>query len=44
MLGMISDRTSYVVSQDGKIAFAYSDLDPDGHVSKTLKAVAALKR
>jgi peroxiredoxin Q/BCP len=44
MLGMISDRTSYVVSQDGKIAFAYSDLDPDGHVSKTLKAVAALRR
>ncbi len=44
MLGMVSDRTSYVVSQDGKIAFAYSDLDPDGHVSKTLKAVAALKR
>ena len=44
MMGMISDRTSYVVSQDGKIAFVHSDMDPDGHVSKTLKAVAALKR
>ena len=39
-----ASRTSYVVSQDGRIAFAYSDLDPEGHVSKTLKAVADLKR
>ena len=44
MLLSYADRTSYVVSQDGKIAFAYSDLDPEGHVSKTLKAVADLKR
>ncbi len=39
-----ASRTSYVVSQDGRIAFAYSDLDPDQHVSRTLKAVEALKR
>jgi peroxiredoxin Q/BCP len=39
-----ASRTSYVVSQDGRIAFAYSDLDPEGHVSKSLKAVADLKR
>ena len=32
------------ISKDGRIAFAYSDLDPEGHVSKTLKAVASLKR
>jgi hypothetical protein len=32
-----------VVSTDGKIAFAYSALDPDEHVGRTLKAVAALK-
>lgn len=38
-----ASRTSYVVSQDGKIAFAYSDLDPDEHVSRTLKAVQALR-
>src|SRR5476651_871090 len=44
MLLSYADRTSYVVSQDGRIAFAYSDLDPEGHVSKTLKAVAGLKR
>jgi len=37
-------RTSYVVSQDGRIAFAYSDLDPDEHVTRTLKAIAGLKR
>jgi peroxiredoxin len=44
MLLVYANRTSYVVSQDGRIAFAYSDLDPEGHVSKTLKAVADLKR
>ena len=44
MLLSYADRTSYVVSQDGRIAFAYSDMDPEGHVSKTLKAVANLKR
>ena len=38
-----ASRTSYVVGQDGRIAFAYSDLDPDEHVSRTLKAVEALK-
>ena len=39
-----ASRTSYVVAPDGKIAFAYSDLDPEGHVSKTLQAVQTLKR
>lgn len=38
-----ANRTSYVVSQEGKIAFAYSDLDPDEHVSRTLNAVSDLK-
>ena len=38
-----ASRTSYVVAPDGRIAFAYSDLDPQWHVSKTLKAVADLK-
>ena len=38
MLLSYAARTSYVVSQYGRIAFAYSDLDPEGHVSKTLKA------
>jgi peroxiredoxin Q/BCP len=38
-----ADRISYVVGQDGRIAFVHADLDPDQHVSLTLKAVAALK-
>ena len=38
-----ADRTSYVVTQDGRIAFAYSSLNPDQHVAGTLKAVRALK-
>jgi peroxiredoxin len=38
-----ASRTSYVVSQDGKIAFAYSAMDPDEHVGRTLKAVQALR-
>jgi len=38
-----ADRTSYVVTQDGKIAFVYSALDPDNHVAGTLKAVAMLR-
>ena len=45
-LGMFTayaSRTSYVVSQDGRIAFAYRDLDPDEHVSRTLKAIRELK-
>ncbi len=39
MLGY-SNRTSYVIAPDGHIAYAYSALDPDGHVENTLKAVA----
>lgn len=38
-----ASRTSYVVSQDGRIAFAYDAMDPDEHVGRTLKAVQALK-
>ncbi len=40
----MASRTSYVVSQDGRIAFVHSDMDPEGHVGKTLKAVSDLKR
>ena len=34
-----SDRTSYVISPDGQIILAYSDLKPDDHVTQTLDAV-----
>ena len=39
-----ADRVSYVISPDGTVAFSYSDLDPDLHVSKTLAALRALPR
>ena len=35
----VSDRTSYVISPNGDIIYAYRALDPDHHVSNTLKAV-----
>jgi len=37
-----SNRTSYVIAQDGTIASAYSKLDPSEHVNETLKTVRAL--
>jgi len=40
----LSDRVSYVIGQDGKIAYAYSDRNPDKHVSNTLTAVKALTK
>jgi thioredoxin-dependent peroxiredoxin len=35
----LSNRTSYVIAPDGRIIYAYSDLDWRNHVSNTLKAV-----
>ena len=43
LFGAVASRTSYVIGQDGKVMFAYSAMDPDGHVDGTLKAVQALK-
>ena len=40
----LTDRTSYVIAQDGRIAFVHSDLNWSEHVEKTLAAVRALKR
>jgi peroxiredoxin len=39
-----SNRTSYVISQKGKIVHVYSDLNPNEHVKQTLDAVKALKK
>jgi peroxiredoxin len=39
----LSDRTSFVIGQDGKITFVHSDLDYRDHVRLTLEAVRALK-
>lgn len=35
----LSDRTSYVIAPDGKVIYAYSAMDPAGHVEGTMKAV-----
>lgn len=35
----ISNRTSYVIAPDGKVIYAYSALDPAGHVEGTMAAV-----
>lgn len=39
----MSNRTSYVIAQDGRIAFVHSDLSWKEHVTKTLAAVRALR-
>jgi peroxiredoxin len=38
----LSDRTSYVIGKDHKIAMVYSDLNPNDHVTKTMAAVKKL--
>lgn len=39
LMGDRSNRTSYVIAPTGKIIYAYSAMDPAGHVSGTLAAV-----
>ena len=38
-----TNRTSYVIAKNGKIAYVLSDLNPAGHVAGTMAAVKALK-
>jgi len=38
-----ANRISYVIAPNGKIVYAYSDLDPSLHVQNTLNALQALK-
>lgn len=38
----LSNRTSYVIAQNGRIAFVHSDLSPSDHVKTTLAAVKSL--
>jgi peroxiredoxin len=39
----LTDRTSYVIAQDGRIAMVHSDLDWREHVKLTLETVQAMK-
>jgi peroxiredoxin len=34
-----ADRTSYVITPDGKVAYAYTEMKPDQHVANTLAAL-----
>ncbi|MBA3510527.1 redoxin domain-containing protein [Sphingomonas sp.] len=43
-LTTMSNRTSYVIDRNGRIAFVHSKLDWSGHVKKTLAAVKGLKK
>ena len=38
----MADRISYVIARDGRIAYAFRDSNPDGHVANTLKVVEQL--
>ena len=39
----LTDRTSYVIDRNGRIAFVHSDLNWSEHVTKTLAAVRKLR-
>ena len=39
-----SNRTSYVISKGGRIAYAYSNSAPEAHITNTLAAVRALRK
>lgn len=38
-----SNRTSFVIARNGKIAYMHSEMKPEGHITGTLEAVRALK-
>ena len=40
----VADRISYVIRQDGKIAYSFASLDPDKHVENTLAEVKKLQK
>jgi peroxiredoxin len=41
---MYANRISFVVAQDGTVAYQYASMDPDKHIENTLAAVKALKK
>jgi peroxiredoxin Q/BCP len=44
ILNVYANRTSYLIAQDGKIAYTYTALDPSQHVANTLAAVKKLAK
>jgi thioredoxin-dependent peroxiredoxin len=43
MAPSVADRISYVIAPDGKVIEAYSSMDPEGHVTRTMAAVKKWK-
>ena len=39
----MSSRTSYVIAPSGRVAYVYSDMNPEKHVENTLSAVKAVE-
>ncbi|UVO54893.1 peroxiredoxin [Sphingomonas sp. SUN039] len=42
MRATLSNRTSFVIGKNGKVAFVHSEMKPEGHITGTLAAVQAL--
>jgi thioredoxin-dependent peroxiredoxin len=42
MRATLSNRTSFVIGKNGKIAYVHSEMKPDGHITGTLAAVQAM--
>jgi peroxiredoxin len=40
----VTDRTTFVIAQNGRIVLSYSDLQPNEHITRSLAAVKALKQ
>lgn len=40
----LANRTSYVIAQDGRIAYSFTSPSPQGHVENTLRAVRQLRK
>ncbi len=40
----MSNRTSFVIGKNGRIAYVYSEMRPDGHITGTLAAVQQLAK
>lgn len=40
----MTNRTSYVIAQSGRIAYSYTEMNPNAHVKNTLAQVQALQK
>jgi peroxiredoxin len=40
----VTDRTTFVIAQNGRVVLSYSDMQPNEHITRSLAAVKALKQ